>query len=190
MKNNGAPLSLRNAIDLFFILKEVILESGRNEAVHKGELNEYFEGENYYYLHKGSKDPLADLPSPVYCLDKFLNEMKANQHLFNQPLLSMRLQQILSRLHEDPNPSPQVQGWQTDIQSILENISSNMQSYLKKGMKQLLEQEEKKTGEAEKANKAKEVEEAKKAKESRRSEESQRSRSSEESQRSRRSEES
>ena len=107
---------------------------------------------------------MADLPSPVYCLDNFLNEMKVNQHLFNQSLQSIKLQQHSQSLDRRILiPLLKYKDGKTDIQNLMENISSNMQSYFKKSLKQLLEQEEKKTGEAEKENEAKEAEEAQKA---------------------------
>ena len=77
--------------------------------------------------------------SELISLDNFLNEMKANQHLFCQPLQLMKLQNILNRLKKETKPSSQVQGWQKEVQSLMENISSNMQIRRQESMIHLLE---------------------------------------------------
>ncbi|CRX38773.1 hypothetical protein [Estrella lausannensis] len=143
-KGNGVlepqkgPSFTKERNPLMFYVQGGFTESGRHVAVQSGELDAYFEGENYY-LHKGSQDPLKDLPGAVYSVGNFIAEMKANVSLFSQPFQLVKLQNMLNKLNRDTHPSPQVSQWKNEIRELMVLVSGNMGLEQMSSMSQLLE---------------------------------------------------
>ncbi|WP_068467141.1 hypothetical protein [Candidatus Protochlamydia phocaeensis] len=123
---------------LMFYTQGGFTESGRDHAIREGKLSQLFEGTNYY-LHKGSKDPLADLPSTTYSMDQFLQDLEKQVDLFDQPFHLIKLQNILNRLNQDPRPSKQIESWKGSLKTLIEKTASNMSLNRQRAMQKLLE---------------------------------------------------
>lgn len=112
---------------MLFYTQGGFTESGRDIAVQRGTLDKLFDGGvKSYHLHKGTPDPLAEEPVLSLQLEQFLTHMRQNITFFTQPLHLVKLQNILNRLKQERNPSPQVLNWQACIRDLMVTIAAQM----------------------------------------------------------------